>query len=331
MDAFATTTGITGKILASTNGQRTREDADLELRVEGRGYPYLVDIKQVDRVAMLHQIQQRFIEVSQPCLLVAPRISAELADKCREIGIQFIDANGNGYLQAPGLFVFVKGQRPAKGATLSEALSAGAGGASAARLTFVLLCAPEMLDAPYRVLAQAAGVSLGSIGPIFKDLARRGFINNAKAGRRFLEKERLLSEWVTTYPIKLRPKLAPRRFRATDRDWWKTVDIDSFDAEWGGEVAADKLTNYLKPERTTVYMRAATMRQNLSKLVIQNKLRADPDGDVEVLEKFWHLPGDKAMPGVVPPLLAYADLVASMEPRNLEVATMLYQDLKNGN
>lgn len=333
--ALKATTGITGKILVPepTNRDGTLAHADLELLVEGRPYRYLADIKQIDRMAMLHQVKQRFAEAPGPCLLVAPRISAELADKCREIGLQFIDANGNGYLQAPGLFVLVKGERPTKGDPLSVALSgsAGAGGASAARLIFVLLCAPKMLNAPYRVLSQVAGVSLGAIGLILNDLASRGFINNTKGNRHFLEKERLLNEWVTTYPLKLRPKLAPRRFRAADRDWWKAVDIDGFDALWGGEVAADKLTNYLKPEKITIYMVAATMRQNLTKLVVQNKLRADPDGEIEVLEKFWNMPIEKAPPGGVPPLLAYADLVASMESRNLEVATMIYQQLKNDN
>lgn len=280
---------------------------------------------------MLHQVRQRFAEASRPWLLVAPRISAELADKCREIGVQFIDANGNGYLHAPGLLVLVKGERLSKGGALSKALSEGAraGGASAARLTFALLCAPELLNAPYRVLSQAAGISLGAIGPIFTDLEKRGFISNAKGSRRFLEKERLMGEWVTTYPTRLRPKLAARRFRAADRDWWKAVDIEHFGAVWGGEVAADKLTHHLKPEKITIYMHGATMQQNLSKLVIQDKLRADPEGDIEVLEKFWDLPMDKAPPGDVPPLLAYADLVASMEPRNLEVASMIFKHLKN--
>jgi hypothetical protein len=332
IDALATTTGIIGKVLAlePANGRGTHADAELDLLVEGRSYPYLVEIKQIDRMAMLHQVKQQFAEAPRPCLLVAPRISSELADKCREIGVQFIDTHGNGYLHAPGLLVFVKGQRATKDGALGEALGGGglAGGANAARLIFALLCAPELLNAPYRVLSHVAGVSLGSIGPILNDLARRGFINNAKDSRRFLEKERLLNEWVTTYPVKLRPKLAPRRFRASDRDWWKAVDIEHYDAVWGGEVAADNLTAYLKPEKITIYMDPASMRQNLGKLVIQNKLRADPDGDIEVLEKFWELPMENASPDV-PPLLAYADLVASMEPRNLEVATMIYQRLKH--
>jgi hypothetical protein len=335
IDALATSTGIIGKVraLEPKNTHGARADADLELIVEGRPHPYLVEIRRIDRVALLHQVKQRFADSSRPCLLVAPRMSSELADKCREIGVQFIDAHGNGYLQAPGLLVFVKGQRATNNGALGSALSAGvgAGGAGAARLTFALLCAPELLNAPYRVLSQVAGVSLGAIGPVFNDLARRGFINNAKGGRRFLEKERLISEWVMTYPVKLRPKLAPRRFRALDRDWWKAVDINRFEAQWGGEVAADRLTNYLKPEKITIYMHAATMRQNLSKLVIENKLRADPDGGIEVLEKFWELPMDTAARSGVPPLLVYADLVASMEPRNLEVATMIQRRMNNAN
>ncbi|MDM5179104.1 type IV toxin-antitoxin system AbiEi family antitoxin [Massilia sp. DJPM01] len=336
IDALATTTGITGQVRAfqPRNEHGSGADAELELSVDGRSYRYLVEIKHIDRMAMLHQVKQRFAEAPCPCLLVAPRMSAELAGKCRDIGVQFIDADGNAYLQAPGMLVFVKGQRPSKDGALNAALSDGvrAVGPSALRLAFVLLCAPELLNAPYRVLSQAAGVSLGAIGAIIQDLARRGYINHAKSGRRFLEKNRLMNEWVTMYPIVLRPKLAARRFRALERDWWKSVDIGQFDAAWGGEVAADQLTGYLKPEKITIYMHSASMRQNLGKLVIQNKLRADPDGDIEILEKFWELPQiDKATPASVPPLLAYADLVASMEPRNLEVATMIYQDLKNAN
>ena len=78
-------------------------------------------------------------------------------------------------------------------------------------------------------------------------------------------------------------------------------------------------------------MNSATMRQHLGQLVVRHKLRADPDGDIEVLEKFWDLPIDGAAPSDTPPLLTYADLVASMEPRNLEVATMVYQQLDHAN
>lgn len=335
IDALVASTGIVGTIvqLDSNSSKASATDAVLELSVDGERFPYRAYIRQIDRMGLLHLVQQRFANSLQSNLLVAPRISVEFADKCRELGVQFIDANGNAYLHGPGMLVIVKGQRPGKGSALNDALGDGAsaGGTSAARLIFALLCLPALLNAPYRRLSEVAGVSLGAIGPVFNDLAKRGFITNTKAERRFLEKEKLLTEWVTTYPLKLRPKLAPRRFRAPDRDWWKSVDLLRFDAVWGGEVAADKLTNYLRPEKITIYMDSATMRQNLGQLVVQQKLRADPDGDIEVLEKFWDLPTDGAAPSDTPPLLTYADLVASMEPRNLEVATMIYQQLDHAN
>ncbi|UUZ51570.1 hypothetical protein LP420_20905 [Massilia sp. B-10] len=308
-----------------------RADATVELRLAGHAYPYFAEVRQVDRIAALHQVKQQFADVNGAFLLVAPRISSELAERCREIGVQFIDADGNAYLQAPGLFVFIKGQRHANGHALSDVLPGPGGSVSASRLTFALLCAPELLSAPYRFLSQIAGVSLGAIGPVFNDLAKRGYITKAKKDRRFLEKAKLMDEWVTIYASKLRPKLAPRRFSASDRDWWKKIDIEHFDAAWGGEVAADKMTNYLKPEKITIYMNAATMRHKLGKLVIQNKLRADPHGEIEILEKFWDLSLDHEHQACVPPLLVYADLMASMEPRNLDTAAKIYRQLIHAN
>lgn len=333
IEALANTTGIAGKITKWQADMGAMFDAAIELQVNGKHYPYFAEIKHIDRVAILDRIKPHLDSSNQAWLLVAPRISADLADKLREAGVQFIDASGNAYLRAPGLYATVKGQRPTKNSQLDTILGSGqrAGSVSAARIAFVLLCAPEMLNAPYRELSHAAGVSLGTIGAALNGFAKRGFINNAKENRRFLEKEALLREWVTTYPIKLRPKLAPRRFRAADPYWWQSIDIEHYNAAWGGEIAADKMTAYLKPANITIYMQAKTIRQYLGKLVVDNKLRADPEGDIEILESFWNLPADRAPKGSVPPLLIYADLMASMDSRNIEVAQRIYPDLLNEN
>jgi hypothetical protein len=114
LDTLATTTGIDSTVMTlAPEDQENGADARIELQVAGRAYRYLADVKQVDRITALHQIKQQFAKINGAFLLVAPRISSELAEKCREIGVQFIDADGNAFLQAPGLFVFVKGQRPA--------------------------------------------------------------------------------------------------------------------------------------------------------------------------------------------------------------------------
>ena len=54
-----------------------------------------------------------------------------------------------------------------------------------------------------------------------------------------------------------------------------------------------------------------------------HRLRADPQGQVETLEAFWKLPGADTAPDLVPPLLVYADLMATLDPRNLEVAKQI--------
>ncbi len=80
-------------------------------------------------------------------------------------------------------------------------------------------------------------------------------VDMGKLGRRLANKEKLIERWVTTYPELLRPKLVLGHYKAADRNWWKQMPLHNFQAYGGGEVAAAKLTKYLKPERVTVYTR----------------------------------------------------------------------------
>lgn len=330
--ALQKTTGIVGKIIAMEPdlGPRARADATIELNVGGLLHRYAVEIKRIDRFAAIGQIKQQLDDFRQPGLLIAPRITTETADKCRELDVQFIDANGNAFLQAPGLFVLVKGQRPRANEVIAGAtMEMPRGGTpTALRVIFALLCRPELVNAPYREIKQAAGIALGAVGWVFFDLNARGYTTGGKGkgDRRILERQRLIEEWVTNYPIKLRPKLNPKRFHAPDPNWWRQIDITQYDTQWGGEVAADKLTGHLRPNTVTIYMRPEDARRNLTKMVVDNKLRADPDGEIEVLEAFWDFPADETKLDIVPPLLVYADLLATMDPRNHETARMIYEE-----
>jgi hypothetical protein len=330
--ALQNTTGIIGRTVATEPDLETgaRTDAVIELAVGDQLQRYAVEIKRVDRFAAIGQIKQQLDNFGQLGLLIAPRITTEMADKCRELDVQFIDTNGNVFLHAPGLFVWVKGQRPRANEAMTGAtrVPPRGGTPTALRIIFILLCRPELLNAPYREIKQAAGVALGAIGWIFLDLNARGFTigGKNKGERRMLERQRLLEEWVTNYPIKLRPKLNPKRFHAPDPNWWRQTDITRYDAQWGGEVAAEKLTGHLRPDTVTIYMRPEDARKNLTKMVVENKLRADPVGKIEVLTAFWDFPGNATKHDIVPPLLVYADLLATIDPRNHETARMIYEE-----
>lgn len=325
--------GLRGTVTAieQPNEEGFRADALIEIEANGQRYPYAAQVKRVDRFAALGEFRNRFahhLHAPLPPLLVAPRMTAEAAEKCRELDLQFIDAAGNAYLRAPGLYVLIKGQRPARGEDIQLAVQEEkrAGTATHLRVIFALLCQPDMLNAPYRDIARVAGVALGTIGMVFKDLAARGITagGQRKGDRVMLERKKLVDEWVTTYPLRLRPKLNARRFKAPEPGWWQTVELTQFGAQWGDEVAAAKLIGYLRPETATLYLHKENGKRNLTRLVAEHRLRPAPDGDIEILDAFWDFADEQPMTATVPPLLAYADLIATLDPRNLEAAKLIH-------
>jgi len=185
---------------------------------------------------------------------------------------------------------------------------------------FALACRPALIQTTYREIAARAGVALGTVGPIMKDLEARGYLRfQKKPERKLLDPARMIEEWVTHYPITLRPKLHPRHFRA-DPERLKGTDLFQQKAYWGGEPAADKLTRYLRPAQFTIYA-----REPIAGLIAAGRMRADPAGNVEIVDVFWNFGPDKDFPDVVPPLLAYADLLATRDGRNAEAAKMIYE------
>ena len=74
----------------------------------------------------------------------------------------------------------------------------------------------------------------------------------------------------------------------------------------------------------TIYLHKEKGRQNLTKLVAENRLRPDANGDIEILDAFWNFDDEQPTTQTVPPLLAYADLIATLDPRNLEAAKLIH-------
>lgn len=331
LDVLERTTGVNGRVVAPGPGagNADRADALIDIHVDGKAHRYAVKAKtRLDRLAALGHLKAQLGRLGKRGLLFAPYITPAMAKQCRQLDMAFLDIAGNAYLHEPGLHVYITGEKP-EGLPTAITGTRGGGTATALRVVFALLFEPALLDAPYRDIVKAANVALGAIGWVFLDLEKRGHIagRQKKHNRRFLEPMRLFEEWVTNYPIKLRPKLNPRRFRAENPDWWKRADLTGLRAYWGGEIAAHRLTHYLKPVTCTLYMEPdqnhAEPTRGLARFVGANRLRADPKGDIEILNAFWHLPPATDRTDVVPPLLAYADLIATLDPRNLEVAKLI--------
>lgn len=250
-------------------------------------------------------------------VLVADYVTPEQADRLRQAGIPFFDAAGNVYFNEPGLFVFVSGKKgqseKEKPLRLFRPVSL--------KVLFLLLADPKSLNHDYRQIAERTGVSLGAVGETFNDLRKNRYLLLPGKNERTLTRiPELLKRWVEAYINKMRINLRVGRFR-TDKfqgRWWEDVNIQDFRAAWGGEIAAEKLTDYLNPETVTVYADSP-----IPQFQARFGLRRDENGNIEIIEKFWQMPEIKE---TVHPLIVYADLLATNDERNLETARIIYEN-----
>ena len=312
--AFARQTGMTAEVIGRQDARR------LVLRVHGKRLNLVPEVKAALSItnAMLplirHNQPQKFI-------LVTRYVTGIMADKLRENGIQFMDEAGNVFINHPPLYIFNRGE---KNPALAKVPAVGrAFKQTGIRVLYVLLCNPGVENEPYRTMAAKADVALGMVNWVMQELKELGFllVMGKRRGRelRLVNKERLLERWVTAYAEQLRPKLVLGRYRGA-AGWWKDRELNPERAQWGGEVAAAKLTGHLNPQEITVY----ADKNNLAAVLIPNKLQKDPEGDVELLHRFWRAEAIPPNRDMVHPILIYADLMATGNQRNLETARMIY-------
>lgn len=318
--AFERTTSLYARLRSQEAPVPKHVDAVVEVFANATPYRFIPEVRRFDRFKALGTLKAREFDALYPLLLITPYVSREAADRCRQLKLAFMDQAGNAYLEAQGLFVYVTGNpRPEHVRSIPGFRALTPAGL---RIVFALLTRPDLLNASYRNIANAAGVALGTIGEVLADLEKRGHLKPEKLGeRRLLAADLLLEEWVTHYPIKLRPKLNARRFTAVNPAWWRTMELEVGHAWWGGEVAAEKLTGYLKPANVTVYF-----YEKPDPIILANRLRPDVNGEVEMIEAFWNqeAPGGMHPASTAPPLVVYADLMATTDARNIETAKIIY-------
>ena len=155
---------------------------------------------------------------------------------------------------------------------------------------------------------------------MFTDLEELGYLQTVGDRRRIRNFDALVYKWADAYIEKTRKNLVIGRYNGKNDEMWLDTDLKQLGAWWGGEVAAAKMTKYLKPETTTIYVKPPAGR-------VQAKfgLRKDPNGNVELLEAFWPTEGAIAHRNCAPAIVVYADLLAVGDDRTIETARMWYE------
>jgi hypothetical protein len=253
-------------------------------------------------------------------LLVAPYISDSVGEILRKADVHYVDSLGNMYLRGDGVLLDVRGRRGPTTQPGTPGHPMRAFKSSGLKVIFTLLADPELITAPYREIARASGVSLGTVHWVLAELETAGYA--ATDPRRLLRTRHLLDRWVEAYTFDLWPRLTIASFDAADPGWWKRAGeaLRDSGAQWGGETAAHWINPRLTPKRAVIYAPDVP-----KELAMQYRFRkAEGDGSVEIRQRFWHLPADSSP--TVPTPLVYGDLIASGDPRLAEAAADLREN-----
>jgi len=336
IEKFAADTGVQIKVRAYEHpiGAGKYLDALADVQAADQTVTYAIAAKRNLTNATLGLTVVQLKNAPYKGMLITEYVNPNMAETLRKMDVAFLDLAGNAYLNEKPTLIYIKGNRAKEKIEKVKNLKpARAFQATGLKVLFGLLLKPELLQKPYRDIAEATNVALGTVAWVLTDLRNHGYLYEGKGNeRKLIQKAKIIEQWVAAYPEKLRPKLGLGIYLTDNPRWWNDVELERYNAQWGGEVAAAILTNYLVPETAVIYA------DNLpAKLIVENKLTREAEGNVEILKRFWNpnlLQGtqrqDHFQHVTVPPLLIYADLMATADERNIEAAKMIREKILDG-
>ena len=295
---------------------------------------YVCQVKRRIDLQLLPMIIGRLREIAKENhakpLLVTEYVNEPLAGRLKEQGIAYLDAAGNALLAEPGLYVWLRGFKPTeKRERITRAFQT-----TGLQLIALLLDQPDAVNWPYRKLAGAAGLSLGSTSCVMSDLRALGFIRLTGPDRNALfDRANLLEKWEFGYAGRLRPHLKPQSFKQPAGralgELPQRIEAALREEVWvGGELAAALLTGRLRPQRATFHVHP---HRPLLHIIKELSLIPDRSGNIVLIEQFGDADAwlhQKQGPILLAPtLLIHAELIhGEIDDRVHETAQIVLKE-----
>ncbi|MBB2893739.1 type IV toxin-antitoxin system AbiEi family antitoxin [Flexivirga oryzae] len=243
-----------------------------------------------------------------------PYVGRATGQRLREQRVQYLDAGGNAWITQPGFYVRVEG-RPNQ--ARAWATSQASFRPSGMKVIFALLVNPALVAHTIADIADAATVSTGAVSETLAALRRNNHVISEPGGRYIRDPRDLTQRWLAAYPTALLPHLKQRPFGGPDPQWWLKNGPPA-GSYLGGEVALEALGLGLHSIETLIYA------DSVKEIVREAHLNLRESANTIVRELFWNPATAVPDAPLVPPLLIYADAVASGDPRQEEAARLLW-------
>lgn len=279
--------------------------------------------------AALERIVAAAAQAGAPVVVVAAAIGPELRAAMVERGLGYLDLAGNCHLELDGgnLTVHIEGRRRA-------ARPVGAGGLRAAgyQVLFALLADERLLACTVRDLAEAAHVSRHAAHSLTARLRDEGLLQRAGRSEHVFApsgRETCIDRFAVGWADVLRGRKLAGRFRMREAEPRAVVEAVErvFHAAkvpfgFGGAHGSSRWVRYLQSDETVVHTAAFGPE-------LVRELGAVPDRHGPLLVFRTMTSRDLAADVVdtAHPLLVYAELARSADPRAREAASLLLEKL----
>jgi len=251
-----------------------------------------------------------------PLMLVAERLYPNIKKLLNEAGIDWIDVAGNIHLEEGETLIWIDRHTT----TPIQQKKNRAFTKTGLKVVFLFLYDETWLNKTYREIAEAADVALGNIKHVLDGLKEHEFIYaKNKDVLKLKNRDKLLDQWITAFADELKPRIQKGRYNFMNKEVeqnCKDLPLGEQD-QWGGEPAADLLTNDLKPVEYILYT-----KKNRVELMKELKLIPDENGKIGIREPYWTV--ENELPNIAPRLVVYTDLMITGDPRNIKIAEEIY-------
>jgi hypothetical protein len=312
-------------------------DGKLIIQTSNKSVAYVCEIKVGLTNDVIEQVVEYFstlgtrLKPNERPLLVTRGLSNLVINNLLQEKIEFIDVDGNIYLNSPEIYMLVRNQVSQESSHKSLEITP-----TALQIIYTLLSQPDLLnyDEDFEEkIAYRSGVSSKAVKIILQKLQDLDYIARRSKGYEISDYVRLFERWELGYTERLRPKLLLGTFTSIEKGGFSEVrDIikvgaGRFNYLIGGELAASVMTDYLRPISATLHL---SNDSNHHQIAVRLRLKPDPDGDIALLQTFGHSQYPLHKYGVIDqqhlahPLLVHAELVRTGNSRLKETAQLIY-------
>lgn len=296
------------------------KDGEVTLVIDNHQIRYNVEIKDEWRAYHLKDIIIRN-QNKNDFMVVATRLFPKIKEELRQNKNAYLEANGNIFLKNRETTIWIDTNKPIE---TEKDITSRAFTKTGLKVVFQFLLDENWINKTYRQIAEQTGTGTGNITNIIRGLKQDGFLLAINKNEYKLNnKKELLNKWMNAYELKLKPTLKIGSFRfLKNEDYlnWKHLQLQNNKTWWGSEPAGDLLTNYLRPAELTLYT-----TETRNELIKNYRLIPHENGNVKAFKKFWKF--DEVKDNIVPPLLAYVDLMNTNDRRCIETALKINDEL----